>query len=158
MAHKRILYALAHIAPHSSDGHAHSIIDIAIEPRLRSIVLLSDNYGPFRGRWQPFKVRKRRHSLFHFFRGRIDVHPYRFGMSVDHRDPVAYRTDGDVGVDDLLSIEGAQNLRCFSLHLLFLTTDVGDDIISVSYTHLRAHETRHDLVCRLLLEKKKKKK
>src|SRR5450756_2705018 len=29
--------------------------------------------------------------------------------------------------------------------------------IPVSYTHLRAHETRHDLVCRLLLEKKKKK-
>src|SRR5450756_1521336 len=28
--------------------------------------------------------------------------------------------------------------------------------IAVSYTHLRAHETRHDLVCRLLLEKKKK--
>src|SRR5450756_1432231 len=31
-------------------------------------------------------------------------------------------------------------------------------VIPVSYTHLRAHETRHDLVCRLLLEKKKKKK
>src|SRR5450759_5547823 len=30
-----------------------------------------------------------------------------------------------------------------------------DDLTSVSYTHLRAHETRHDLVCRLLLEKKK---
>ena len=28
---------------------------------------------------------------------------------------------------------------------------------AVSYTHLRAHETRHDLVCRLLLEKKKNK-
>src|SRR5450756_3078694 len=28
----------------------------------------------------------------------------------------------------------------------------------VSYTHLRAHDTRHDLVCRLLLEKKKKKR
>ena len=27
--------------------------------------------------------------------------------------------------------------------------------VPVSYTHLRAHETRHDLVCRLLLEKKK---
>ena len=26
---------------------------------------------------------------------------------------------------------------------------------AVSYTHLRAHENRHDLVCRLLLEKKK---
>ena len=30
--------------------------------------------------------------------------------------------------------------------------------VAVSYTHLRAHETRHDLVCRLLLEKKKKKR
>src|SRR5450756_1204380 len=28
-----------------------------------------------------------------------------------------------------------------------------DTTMSVSYTHLRAHETRHDLVCRLLLEK-----
>src|SRR5450756_1883843 len=31
-----------------------------------------------------------------------------------------------------------------------------DSLKAVSYTHLRAHETRHDLVCRLLLEKKKK--
>ena len=30
-------------------------------------------------------------------------------------------------------------------------------LLPVSYTHLRAHETRHDLVCRLLLEKKKQK-
>ena len=30
--------------------------------------------------------------------------------------------------------------------------------ISVSYTHLRAHETDSYLVCRLLLEKKKQKK
>ena len=28
--------------------------------------------------------------------------------------------------------------------------------IAVSYTHLRAHETGRNLVCRLLLEKKKK--
>src|SRR5665648_361552 len=32
---------------------------------------------------------------------------------------------------------------------------VSDGSKTVSYTHLRAHETRHDLVCRLLLEKKK---
>ena len=31
----------------------------------------------------------------------------------------------------------------------------GDPTTAVSYTHLRAHETREDLVCRLLLEKKK---
>ena len=30
-----------------------------------------------------------------------------------------------------------------------------DGYIAVSYTHLRAHETVLDLVCRLLLEKKK---
>src|SRR5450756_2962386 len=34
------------------------------------------------------------------------------------------------------------------------TGDPLDYIKAVSYTHLRAHETRHDLVCRLLLEKK----
>src|SRR5450756_3019087 len=28
-----------------------------------------------------------------------------------------------------------------------------ENLAPVSYTHLRAHETRHDLVCRLLLEK-----
>ena len=31
-----------------------------------------------------------------------------------------------------------------------------DELMPVSYTHLRAHETVLDLVCRLLLEKKKK--
>ena len=31
-------------------------------------------------------------------------------------------------------------------------------IVPVSYTHLRAHETGRNLVCRLLLEKKKKEK
>ena len=30
-----------------------------------------------------------------------------------------------------------------------------NNAVAVSYTHLRAHETREDLVCRLLLEKKK---
>src|SRR5450756_3166809 len=42
--------------------------------------------------------------------------------------------------------------------LLFGDQPLGWDVIgtkAVSYTHLRAHETRHDLVCRLLLEKKK---
>ena len=33
-----------------------------------------------------------------------------------------------------------------------------DAVMPVSYTHLRAHETVLDLVCRLLLEKKKSKR
>src|SRR5665811_2541465 len=39
-----------------------------------------------------------------------------------------------------------------------LTALARDGSSPVSYTHLRAHETVLDLVCRLLLEKKKKKK
>ena len=38
---------------------------------------------------------------------------------------------------------------------LLLSHSVG--VGAVSYTHLRAHETKANLVCRLLLEKKKKK-
>src|SRR5450759_4610485 len=38
--------------------------------------------------------------------------------------------------------------------LVYWLQHVGMLLIPVSYTHLRAHETRHDLVCRLLLEKK----
>ena len=44
----------------------------------------------------------------------------------------------------------------------YLTNDIQEDVVvvvkdgdAVSYTHLRAHETVLDLVCRLLLEKKK---
>ena len=56
-----------------------------------------------------------------------------------HRADVALR--GQVGVDQA----GAN---------LVLAVEQGP----VSYTHLRAHETVLDLVCRLLLEKKKKHK
>ena len=38
---------------------------------------------------------------------------------------------------------------------LLYTQMVKDRLNAVSYTHLRAHETVLDLVCRLLLEKKK---
>src|SRR5450756_1958716 len=44
----------------------------------------------------------------------------------------------------VVALDGAQAGGAIPLHV--------DD--PVSYTHLRAHETRHDLVCRLLLEKK----
>jgi len=41
-----------------------------------------------------------------------------------------------------------------SLGVSMLSVDLGS-VSAVSYTHLRAHETVLDLVCRLLLEKKK---
>src|SRR5450756_1352456 len=74
------------------------------------------------------------------------------------RRPVPEHVDEHVGFVVLL-ILCAEEQR----HDLPMTFDVADQVeqlpmirdLPVSYTHLRAHETRHDLVCRLLLEKKK---
>src|SRR5450756_492000 len=52
-------------------------------------------------------------------------------------------TDGSKNPQDVLRVLGKEEVQRY--------------MVAVSYTHLRAHETRHDLVCRLLLEKKKKK-
>ena len=46
-------------------------------------------------------------------------------------------------------------LNMFQTHTINMSKTYASD--SVSYTHLRAHETPEHLVCRLLLEKKKKK-
>src|SRR5450759_1319419 len=43
--------------------------------------------------------------------------------------------------------------KIVSIPKINASTIAHDWVITVSYTHLRAHETRHDLVCRLLLEK-----
>ena len=40
--------------------------------------------------------------------------------------------------------------------LAMIGLSAGIAVVPVSYTHLRAHETVLDLVCRLLLEKKKR--
>src|SRR5450756_2753912 len=57
---------------------------------------------------------------------------------------IAFTTQGTVRYTDVAYRDGDV--------LLFGPEPTGP----VSYTHLRAHETRHDLVCRLLLEKKKR--
>src|SRR5450759_6025622 len=68
---------------------------------------------------------------------------YRDAWDLQHR-LVAARYAGRIG-DQLLLLE----------HDPVLTLGRNSDPShAVSYTHLRAHETRHDLVCRLLLEKK----
>ena len=58
--------------------------------------------------------------------------------------------DDAVGSRDLLL--GTWN----GVYYLSQEWEDGEKVSAVSYTHLRAHETRHHLVCRLLLEKKKK--
>src|SRR5450756_2703587 len=63
---------------------------------------------------------------------------------------------GAVDVARVLQEEGAHWFALATLEEALELRRAG--IKAVSYTHLRAHETRHDLVCRLLLEKKKKKK
>ena len=63
------------------------------------------------------------------------------------RDSLEARNAVDAACEDFLD-EGRIEVRLESGHFF--------GIVPVSYTHLRAHETVLDLVCRLLLEKKKK--
>ena len=61
--------------------------------------------------------------------------------------------DGTFGETNM--VVTLSGLEIYTHKFTIKETPVITSITSVSYTHLRAHETRHDLVCRLLLEKKK---
>src|SRR5450756_1781310 len=83
----------------------------------------------------------------------------------DYYQPEAYIAQTDTYIEKDSSInDEVERLRHSATNSLLTRRDV--IVVAsvsciygpVSYTHLRAHETRHDLVCRLLLEKKKKKK
>ena len=65
----------------------------------------------------------------------------RFGPVMDHIIPLS--VGGRHDIDNLQIVHSICNVV------------KGGRISTVSYTHLRAHETVLDLVCRLLLEKKK---
>src|SRR5450756_2897696 len=60
-------------------------------------------------------------------------------------------------LDPIITVIVAVLIIRFALGILLPNINIliGRSADPVSYTHLRAHETRHDLVCRLLLEKKK---
>src|SRR5450756_1928832 len=80
-----------------------------------------------------------------------------------------FGTDADVAIGGLVDCDfrppgvhdHAANAVARAWNLLeersdfLVVTGSNNSMVPVSYTHLRAHETRHDLVCRLLLEKKK---
>src|SRR5450756_503154 len=59
-------------------------------------------------------------------------------------------------IADMISVAGADRLLTMDLHqgqiqgFFNIPVDELTAVHTVSYTHLRAHETRHDLVCRLL--------
>ena len=84
---------------------------------------------------------------------------YRF-LASDGAHEAGIDTNGIVS----LKMKDVKNIKKFnndfildtgSPHYIKLSSNVME-MDAVSYTHLRAHETVLDLVCRLLLEKKKK--
>src|SRR5450756_3215987 len=90
-----------------------------------------------------------------------------FGFGPDYKLPgLPHRTGHGIGMDGhewTNFVRGNKTKlapgMCFSNEPMVVVPGefgvrIEDCIYTVSYTHLRAHETRHDLVCRLLLEKK----
>ena len=86
---------------------------------------------------------------------------YGSGMSTTRDVKILKDLDEDIRGKDVLIVEDiidSGNTLSKVREILSLREPKSLAICTpVSYTHLRAHETRHDLVCRLLLEKKKKK-
>ena len=73
-----------------------------------------------------------------------------------YRSEVLYSIVYDIDEDDEVLKEFINEYNAYTWGDMMRSDRVMDT--AVSYTHLRAHETRHDLVCRLLLEKKKQNK
>src|SRR5450756_933907 len=76
---------------------------------------------------------------------------------VVHIDGLRERHDESVSKEGVFdkAVEAIKMAKAAGFKVNTNTTFFNTDT-PVSYTHLRAHETRHDLVCRLLLEKKQK--
>ena len=72
-------------------------------------------------------------------------------------DNVILITEGAIIPEDLAQSFGIKKYlhKDNTVHVIKLKGIYSECLISVSYTHLRAHETPEHLVCRLLLEKKK---
>src|SRR5450756_2392683 len=63
-------------------------------------------------------------------------------------------TTGKPNVSGAQTVVGSDQALAGGLGDIQVKVTAANGKIAVSYTHLRAHETRHDLVCRLLLEKR----
>src|SRR5450759_437729 len=137
---------------------------------------LSRGFGPF-GSWPFFRCLLEVPSLMLPYLspgGELDPpDPSDQGKQTRHHhdrervEPAGQHGEVDLPEDEVLRLEpGLEADSAFLLHdhrylkevLLRLDPDLLVRALgAVSYTHMKAHETRHDLVCRLLLEKKKKK-
>src|SRR5450756_832654 len=89
----------------------------------------------------------------------LSTAPAMLGPPTDRRSGGAGHHDRSVattvgirhGICTRPAVENTHDVLACSAHQ---STRRVEEAPAVSYTHLRAHETRHDLVCRLLLEKK----
>src|SRR5660398_299920 len=78
-----------------------------------------------------------------------------------HLTQLAFLQEVDQLADDhLQTLRPTGQYLHHRLHPLYVSVMIRPPDVdqAVSYTHLRAHETKANLVCRLLLEKKKKQK
>src|SRR5660398_116807 len=90
--------------------------------------------------------------------GAIPVKPYAENSALVRRPPLRLEFGGQRRVQrDVQAVVDPRLLRGQPPDGAEQPIGRGRVPAAVSYTHLRAHETKANLVCRLLLEKKKKK-
>ena len=130
---------------------ADSLKQLGVDTRVQTAIDMKSVAEPYiRGR-----------ALRHFEKGRIVIFAAGIGSPYFSTDTTAALRAAEIesdailmaknGVDGVYNDDPRKNADAVKFDKL-------THVEAVSYTHLRAHETRHDLVCRLLLEKKKKKK
>src|SRR5659263_58354 len=99
-----------------------------------------------------FKLVKLSWALFFILIGGSFILASLHKIDDSHKWPIIYAGSGGILLLlNLLRIIWKINISKFTTWLGAVGLLFG--VAAVSYTHLRAHETRHDLVCRLLLEK-----
>ena len=106
------------------------------------------------GHWKCFYANSKDCDAYLYFDGNVAFETFNFNPNSSEGNRWCVRRMSVIrGGGDSVLVEYSKNKK----HLIRLKVSENnlDRFYPVSYTHLRAHETEADLVCRLLLEKKK---
>ena len=135
MAHAGKLVIKQGVLAQAADAHSHAVLGVAVQLGLRTVRFLKvvqellGSAGQVQFLCRAAEVRP---SFQHLLLGGLFVKAYEHGcgVAVRNRHTEALCSDDRLlGIDDLVALNVAPQLQRLALTLLFLTTDIGDDIV-----------------------------